>query len=97
MWLITSALRLGFACVANSHLHLPPTVRSDLAVRRMVFLLHARILLEMAHLHRSSELVRGIGDRLFEGDRTRRRRSTRTRCPNSSSVAQHCASSGSEL
>ena len=39
----------------------------------------------------------GSDDRLFEGDRTRRRRSTQTRCPISSSAARHCASSGNEL
>ena len=61
MRLIASALSLRFSCVANSHLHSPPTVWSDLAVRRMVFLLYARIPLEAVHLRRSGELVRGIG------------------------------------
>ena len=59
MWLIASAPSLGFACVANSHLHSPPTVLSDLAVRRTMFLLHAWIPLEVAHLRRSGEPVRG--------------------------------------
>ena len=59
MRLIASALSLGFACVANRHLHSPPTMRSDLAVRRTVFLLHARIPLEGVHLRRFGEPVRG--------------------------------------
>ena len=59
MRLIASALSLGFGCVANSHLHSPPTVWSDLAVHCTVFLLHARIPLEAVHLRRSGEPVRG--------------------------------------
>ena len=61
MRLIALALSLGFACLANRHLHSPPVVRSDLAVRRTTFLLHARLPLEVVHLRRSGELVRGIG------------------------------------
>lgn len=47
-------------------LHLPTCTRRcqlcdlDLAVRRTVFLLHARILLEAVHVRRSGEPVRGI-------------------------------------
>ena len=61
MQLIASALSLGFACVANSHLHSPLTVWLDLVVHRTVFLLHTRIPLEAVHLRHSGELVRGIG------------------------------------
>ena len=59
MRLIASTLSLGFACVANRHLHSLPVVWSDLAVHRTTFLLHAQIPLEVVHLRRSSELVHG--------------------------------------